>query len=680
MILLAMPSEVMAQAPMRSTGNQSAARAGNAGAGKGSSSSDDEDPCIDPDDQRHCWTQDPITGIRYEQVPDTSHINLGNRQTMAGKSLGLVHTGNLYSPHIVQSMFDRINPHDYMFVNAYQLFAYRPEDMLFYDTRIPFTNVSYFTSGTSTQSNDRLRINFAGNIKSNIGIGTSLDYVYARGEYISQATKPLKWSSYLYYTDDLYKATLTYNISKLANQENGGIEDRDYILRPDAYGEIKNLTDPHTMPVNLSGVWNDMDSYNLHFNHSYDLGHWDEQYNPEDSTDVWDEFTSVASIFHSIDLESYDRTFIMDPQTVSEGQKPFFKNHYYDPTSTADSSSYLSFSTYAGMRINEGFSRWSQFGLSAFIGYQHQSYAMKDSLPPLIDPEKRDTIRQFGTVRHKSDNIFIGGQLSRHQSRFLTFDVTAKFGIWGDKQFDIDIDGHLQTIIPAGSKDSITVQASGYFRNQHVSYMLEHYFSNHFKWDNELKPEQRMHLQGNFHYSLTGTDIRIGLDHLSNYHYFRSPDFLPIESENMIEVISAEISQKLHWKAIHFDNRLLLQKSNHNEELPLPNFVWESDLSLRFVIAHTLTTQLGCTAYYTPKYYAPTYQPATQQFAVQSDYECGGYPLFNAYVNCNLKRIKFYIMYSGFGTNAFTNNVFMMPNYSLQSPRLEYGVVFDLQD
>lgn len=679
-LMLVIPFAGLAQAGMRQMGqNQQSAVPSRAGSNS-QSSSDDDDPCVDPDDQRYCWTQDPITGIRYFQVPDTSHINLGNRQTMSGMSLGLVHTGNLYSPHIIQNLFERRQQHDFLFVNAYSLFAYRPEDLLFYNTRIPFTNVSYLTSGSSMQSNDRLRINFAGNIKSNLGIGTFLDYVYARGEYISQSTKPLKWTSYVYYDDDLYKATLTYNISKLANQENGGIEDRAYVLTPDAFSSSKNLTDPHTMPVCLNDVWNDMDSYNLHFNHSYDLGRWDERVNPEDSTDVWDEFTSVASIFHSVDFESFDHLYLMDPGADQTEKKDFFRHHYIKRDVTADSTSYSSFSTYAGIRINEGFSRWSQFGLSAFIGYQHQSYLTKDSLNLAIDPAPADTSIHFVQRRHSSNNLFIGGQLSRHQSRFLNFDVTARFGLTGDKKYDVDVDGSLQSIIPTGKNDSITVQASGFFRNHHVSHMMNHYFSNHFKWDNNFDPEQHMHIEGKFHYSLTGTDFRIGLDHLSNYHYFRAGEFTPVESENMIEVISAEISQKLHWKAIHFDNRVLLQKNNHEEELPLPNLVWESDLSLRFVIAHTLTTQLGITGYYTPKYYAPIYQPATQQFAVQRDIECAGYPLFNAYVNCNLKRLKFYIMYSGFGTNMFTNNVFIMPNYSLQSPRLEYGVVFDLQD
>ena len=660
------PVDLMAQNPSRMPTTNDRNRPGRENNEGGST--EEEDPCVQKSDERFCWTQDPITGIHYSQIPDTSHLDLGNRQTMQGKSLGLVHTGNLFAPHYVINLFDRRRDNDFLFVNAYSLFAKRPEDILFFNTKLPYTTAGYLTSGSSTRSNDRLLLNFAGNIDKRIGLGTFLDYVYARGEYISQSTKPLNWTSYVYFNDDQYKASLTFTLMNLANQENGGIQERDYVLYPDQQTST-TFTTPYTMPTNLTDTWNDNDGWNLHFNHSYDLGKWDEYINPEDSTDVTEKFTSIASIFHSIDVEHFKHVFRMKKGADATDAHNYYPNHFINNSITEDSTSYLNFSTYAGIRINEGFSKWSQFGLSAFIGYQHQSYTMM-----------QDTLDyDFINRSHSSNSLFIGGQISRQQSNRLLFDVTAKIGISGDKAGDVDITGQLKTVLPVG-KDSITVQGAGYFRNQKVSYLMNHYFSNHFKWSEDFDPEQRVNLQANLRYSLTGTEAKVGMEHISNYHYFSSEDFQPHEFDDMIEIFSVEASQKLHWKAIHFNNRVLFQKSTKEEVLALPKIVWESDLNLQFVIAHALTTQMGVTGYYTTKYYAPTYQPATQQFAVQSEYECGGFPIFNAYINCNLKKIKFYIMYSGFGTKMFSNDTFIMPYYPLQSTRLEYGVIFDLQN
>lgn len=671
-MLLGMEQTAMAQGPR----GAAAQRGAGAQQGDEGSASDDENPCIDIDDHRFCWTIDPITGIQYPQVPDTSYIGMANRETMVGKSLGLVHTGNLYSPHLVTNIFDRKPEHDFIFVNAYSLFAHRPDDVLFYNTLLPYTTVAYSTSGTNRQSNDRLRINFAGNIDREIGLGTSLDYVYARGEYISQSTKPLNWTSYAYYNTDQYKAALTYNISKLANQENGGILDREVVLTPNKFDN--SFTDPQTMEVALDNTWNDMDGWNLHFNHNYDLGFWEDYVDPADTANIAERFTSVASIFHSIDVEHFAHNFRMDSDADQTIAKNFFDYHYINKKLTQDSTAYFSFETYAGLRINEGFSKWSQFGLSAFVGYQHQSYQMKN-----------DSINaDYFPRTHISNNLFVGGQISRHQSSLLTFDATAKIGLSGDKKGDIDVNGQMQTVIPVKG-DSITVQASGFYHDNNPRYMLRHFHSNHFRWSEDMdiaqkfNREHHLHLEGKFIYSLTGTQVKVGIEEIKNYHYFSAEDFLPHEHDKSIEVISAEISQNLHWKGIHWNNRLLLQTTGDKEAskvFPMPKLVWESDLSLRFVIAGALTTQLGITGYYFTKYYAPTYQPATQQFAVQDKIECGDYPLFNAYVNCNLKRIKFYVMYSGIGKQAFSNDAFIMPTYPLQSTRLEYGVVVDLQN
>lgn len=666
-ILVVMPFFGTAQ---NRTANTSSNRSqSSSSSSKDSDKDSGEDPCVDLVDDRMSWTLDPLTGIMHYQAPDTSYLRLAHRQTMAGQQLAVVHTGNLFSPHLVEDYFNRHDDHDFLFLNAYHLFLPHQEDILYRSTKVPYTVIGYTTSGSNAQSNDRLRIDFAGNINKQIGIGTFLDYVYARGDYSSSATKPLKWTSYAYYNGDRYKASANYSLIKLANQENGGIQDSTYILTPDAHDE--SFTDPKTMPTNLNDTWNDIDAWNVHLTHSYELGRWSEEFeNPEDSASVYDKFTSIASIFNSIDYESYDHMYRMDRGADMSNGRDFFHNHFINPDETQDSLSYNRLAIYAGIRINEGFSRWSQFGLSAFAGYERQSYTQ------MVD----STDIEFISRKHTSNNVFIGGQLSRHQSSILTFDVTAKLGVSGDKVGDIDVNGIIQTVIPFGKKDSLIVNASGYFRNQKVAYMMNHYFGNHFRWSEDFDPEQRLRLKGTISYPRTGTTISAGFEHINNFHYFSASDFKPKQYGEQLDIFSMEFDQKLHWKALHFDNRLLLQKTTDEEVLSLPSLVWESDLNLRFRIAGTLSTELGIIGTYRNKYYAPLYQPAIQQFATQNIVKCGGFPTFNAYVNCNLKRIKFYIMYSGIGTNMINNDAFLMRNYPAMPTRLEYGVIFDLQD
>lgn len=663
-----------------SAGNRSTLPAGNqsgASTKNGDGSEKEEDPCIPLKDDRRCFTLDPLTGLVKPSVPDTSFLDMGNRQSMESKALAVNYTGNLYSPHQVEAYFDRRDRHDFLFMNAYNLFRTDPSQQLYFNTKIPFTVLSYAKSGSNIQENDHLKINFAGNFNQQAGIGSQLDYVYARGVYMSSSTKPLRWTSYGYYEGDQYKAYVNFNLSKLANHENGGITDRGFVLNPDNYN--KNFTDPKNMPTRLAETWNETDTRQVHFQHSYDLGKWEERVDEADSS-LYDEFIPIATIFHNIDFEHLHHNFIMGSGADISEDKFFPSKGFYDDVQTHDSTSYNNFSTYAGIRLNEGFNKYSQFGMSAFIGFEHQKYTM---LPDSMD-------LKYIERNHFSNNIWVGGQLSRSLSSALTFDATLKTAISGDKAGDIDLSGVAQTVIPFGRRDSETnqrtdsviVQFSGRMRNSHVSYMMEHYFGNYFRWSNNFSSEKQVRLEGKLSYPRTLSSVRVGIEHVSNFHYF-DQKCMPREYNKQLDIFGLELRQGVRaGKWLKWENAVLIQTTTDKDHdvIALPNVSIESDISFRFRIARTLQIQAGAAVYYHTAYYAPNYQPATQQFHVQKDIKCGNFPLANAYVNCNLKRIKFFMAMHNVLSGTITNDAFLMPYYPVMPRRMEYGVILDLQN
>lgn len=661
----------------------SMSRSGGVSSGSKSSSSGskdkDEDPCIPKHDKRYCFSLDPITGMIRPEVPDTSYIGMGNRESMESRALSIVYTGNRYSPHQVEAFFDRRQQHDLLFLNAYSTIIEDASQMHYYNTRIPFTMARYSNSGSNVMENDHLVLDFAGNLNKRMGLGTKLDYTYARGTYLNSSTKPLIWKSYLYYEGEQYQAYLSYQKAKIANQENGGILNRQYVLTPDTFN--RNFTEPRTMPTRLQNTWNDNMLNQIHFQHNYVLGYWEETMQEGDSLPT-DHLVPVGTIFHSIDLESWKHIYRMDEGGDISSDGSIYQNHFIDKNQTLDSTSYRDISTYLGIRLNEGFSRYSQFAIAAFIGLEHQRFlTMQDT-----------TSLSFITRSHASNTLWVGGQLSRHLSSALTFDATAKTALSGDKMGDVEINGVAQTVIPFGRKnpdngrwsDSLIVQVKGGFNNQHRSWLWQHYYSNHFRWDiadDKTNAEQHTRLDGKILYPRTGTSLRVAYENMLNYHYFRSPDFQPLQHNSAINVWAVELRQNLHaGKWLNWDNAILYQQSDDKSVLPLPKLSIESDLSLRFVIAKSLAVQLGATGYYHTRYFAPNYMPALQQFGVQNDIECGGYPVVNAYLNCNLKRIKFFVEMQNVLGSAVTTDTFLMPYYPMEPRRFGFGIVLDLQN
>lgn len=637
-----------------------------------------EDPCIPLKDGRYCWHIDPLTGLKNLSVPDTTFIGLGNRQSMENKALAIVHTGNLFSPHQVQAYFDRRENHDFLFLNAYNLFRIDPSQQLYYNTKIPCTLISYSKEGGGLQTNDHFKLNFFGNFNKEFGLGSRVDYVYARGEYMNSSTKPLNWNSYLYYEGDKYKAYANYTLSKYANQENGGITDRDLVLRPDNYS--KNFTDPKNLATNLARTWNDNDLRQVHFQHNYNLGKWVERINTKDST-LSEEFVPIASIFQSIDYEFVHHNYIMESGAQQVSDRKFFHNKpNYDDSQTHDSTTYRNFSTYVGLRMNEGFNKFAQFSLSGFIGYERQTYTLLQDT----------TLNEFVPHRHHySNNIWLGAQMSRQLSSIITFEGTARTAIiTGDKKGDFELSGKAKSVLPIGETDptsglrtdSVIIEANAFVKKTHVPYLMEHYFSNYFKWDNKFEAEYRTRIEGRLSYPRTKTSARIGVEHIDNFHYFGA-DSLPHQASEKVDIFAVEVRQSL-WagKWLQWDNAILFQTATPETILSLPDISIESDLSLHFRIAKTLSIQAGVAAYYYSRYYAPNYQPATQQFCNQHDIKCGNYPKLNGYVNCNLKRIKFFLTVHNMLDKAITNDMFLMPYYPSQTRRIEYGIILDLQN
>lgn len=100
-----------------------------------------------------------------------------------------------------------------------------------------------------------------------------------------------------------------------------------------------------------------------------------------------------------------------------------------------------------------------------------------------------------------------------------------------------------------------------------------------------------------------------------------------------------------------------------------------TNLYLKFCIAHVLNTELGADLRYFTAYEAPDYNPAVGQFATQDSQlrtKIGNYPWVNVYVNFQLKRARFYVMYTH--VNKYAGSYFLTPHYPTNERILRLGI------
>ena len=121
------------------------------------------------------WTLVPPLGLHRPAEFDTLPYNYQRQAVPSFQSDAYATTGNLGGEGQNQIFFQRREREQFFFADA--LYAWLPhgDRQKFYNVYIPFTQVSYNTGGSKQTTQDRLKIDFAGNAGRRVGIGARLD-------------------------------------------------------------------------------------------------------------------------------------------------------------------------------------------------------------------------------------------------------------------------------------------------------------------------------------------------------------------------------------------------------------------------------------------------------------------------------------------------------------------------
>lgn len=621
----------------------------------------------------YAWRITQPLGDRYRVPMDTLMHNYYQTFLPSTYSVAYGYLGPLGSAGQSKIFFDRPQEPDFIFITPFWPYYKRPASTRFYNTRIPFTHVSYFTGGPKVSATDDLQVDFSGNINKRLAIGASLDYIFSRGYYDRQATKDFSYQLSGSYIGDRYELQFFLNTLNFVAQENGGITNDDYILKPDEMGGNKNGIDTRTIPVHLRDAVNRVRGKVYYVTQRYNLGF--ERTEQKDSIEET-VFVPVSSIIHTIEYTANRRRFIAGSlPTVSETPEDnYFQHRYFNSTKTNDTTAYWSLKNTIGISLREGFNKYAKAGLAAYLTYDIRKYRlMGDTIPGSFD----NGVWMSGPRKTYTDNVaWVGAELSKRSGKILTYDVNGKLGIIGSEIGSIDVQGNINTRFPL-FKDTIQLRAYGFFKNTEPSYYYKHYVSNHFIWNNDFGKERRLRIGGEFTVPRWGTRLNVGVENLQNYVYYGS-DQMPHQTSSLIQVFSASLDQSFRIGILNWENQLVYQKSSKTDILPLPDFSVYSNLYLLFRIAKVLHVQFGIDCRYFTKYYAQGYQPATLGFYNQDKIKVGNYPLMNAYVNMKLKQTRFFVLFSHVNKGIIGgNDYFSIPHYPLNPRSFQVGVSID---
>ena len=415
-----------------------------------------------------------------------------------------------------------------------------------------------------------------------------------------------------------------------------------------------------------------MSGAQLYLNNTYNVGFWEEE--EVDDTTTVRTYVPVTRFVWTLDYQKGRHTF----RDTQASDTEFWKNTYLYPDESNDRTNYWSLSNTLGVQLIEEFNKFAKFGLSAFVTHQIRNYKQTtdtiDRVVPLPDGLSPYPVGKV-PGSHSENLLWVGGQLTKQRGSILTYDATARFGLIGPVVGDLEIDGRVNTRFPLFG-DSVSITGYGRFRNVAAPYLMNHYVSNHFIWDNDFGKTRSLRLGGILNIPHTRTYINAGVENVQNLIYF-GPDCLPVQAGGSVQVVSASLHQDFKFGPLVCQNRVTLQTSSDETVIPLPKLAVYSNLSLNFKVAGVLHVQLGVDCDYYTKYKSIDYQPATMTFYNQRTIDVGGYPLMNAFANMKLSKVRFYVMMSHVNQGMMGDNYFSLPHYPINPRRFQMGLSVD---
>lgn len=618
------------------------------------------------------WTLIFPLGQHKVATIDTLMYNYQRQAVPSMQSDAFLTTGNLGAPSENLIYADRVTSNNFFFDNALQNWMQLGHNQKFYNVYTPMTLVSYNFGGNKESNQDRLRATFAGNVNRRIGIGAHIDYLYSKGAYNYQAVKDYVYGLSGYYLGDRYEMQAFWDQNNMLNKENGGITDDRYITDPaELQGGVDKI-EPKSIPTRLSTAHSRLHASEFYMNHAYKVGYWQEvRVNDTLTRQI---YIPVVKFIYSLDWKRGRHNFInLD---ASEGHE-FWKNTYFSDFETRDRTTYSSLNNTVGIQMMEGFKPWVKFGLAGYVSYEYLRYNQYkpdslagNNLTPL--PEWFE--KHFKRVATQS-RLWVGGRLDKTVGQHLTYSIDARFGIAGDVAGDMRLIGDGCSRFQLFG-DTVGIQVHAAFENQEPGFLISHYSSNHFIWDNDFGKIRNVELGGAITIPWTHTKLEASIRNVSNLIYFDTLS-LPRQADKSIQVFIARLQQNLRLGILNWNNTITYQACSDNKILPLPSLSLYSNLYLDFRAFHVLQLQIGIDCDYYTRYDGYRYQPATMVFHLSNGPKVGNYPFCNAYITGKLYRTRFFVLWSHVNQGWFGSNYFAMPGYPLNPRRLQFGLSVD---
>jgi hypothetical protein len=510
--------------------------------------------------------------------------------------------------------------------NAFDYYFYGPEDILYYDTKSPYTDLNVVFGG---RGRSRVDVVHSRNVNENWNIGfdfhrlSALKQLSRRNQDDRQVVSTA-YDLYTHYRSKDKSYELFGNFSRLGHevQESGGISNTDtsLFLFEDAQVFLNNA---ESREVRL----------NLHYFHQYQ---WNDQ----------------IKLYHQLDYLTQKNTFFDLLRAAGDNNSNdarFYDQILINPDTTDERFLFRSLNNELGFKGDLN---------NLFYSFYYQR-------------------RDLGFKRSRIDNNDVRAENYGGFNLRWNYDSLQYLSVFGKYM--------LGENYKLGAELRLPFFEATYSRyNYNSTFIQDMYLTNHFNWNNTFSSPESDNLYAaiklNFGPLFFSPKINF---HLVKDHIYYSANKEPVQADGYAQIFSPGLDLSINF----FKNFVFQTEVNYTFETgPARDIFFYPDWFVNgtlyynnFLFDKKLQVKIGVEANYKSPYLALDYNPVNQQFFNQDPSSPfwvpaeNGYLVTDFFVNFKIKTVRVFLQLVHFN-QAEESGYFVAPYYTGLPSTFDFGV------
>ena len=565
------------------------------------------------------------------------------------------------------NFFQRRQENSTSYYAPLESWTYTPENLPQFNTKTPFTELEYYGNifSNSSLSADNFRVFTTQNILPQLNIALEMKRYGGAGNLRNEETKNNTYFVAGNFLGKKYLAHGGFIFNRLIRQESGGAQDNMWVR--------DTTVDVREIEVNLAAASNRFKKITVFYDQSLRIPfeflerikhRKDTSWTPSDTLN---KDITTGFIGTSTEYSVYTKKYV---DNTSTQLAKFYDNAFYiNPNKSADSLRTSRLENRIFLRLQP----WKEDAIVSKIeggvGNRIQTFYLQS-------PD--EVLYKAANQRWVSFYAYAGAE--GKLSKYFSWDATGLLHFAGHEAGDFSVKANAKvSLFPFRRAKDSPISLGAHFETslQEPDFYTQHFFSNHFKWENSFGKSSTTRIEGTLDIPRWRLKAQVGYALLTGYNYYDAKGIAQ-QHTDAVNVLSAGLFYHLPLGPLHLENSALFQVSSAQDILPLPMLALNLRYYFQFNIVDpkTLQLQIGINTRYTTRWKIPSYNPVAGVFTLQDEDLYGNVPVTDIFINAQWKQCCIFLKYenAGRGWPAQSHDFFTAHHYIQTAPMLKLGI------